>query len=62
MDIPARYKERHRMTRDKVKSCIENFVARTTSGDAKAEEIDRRIAGGAVCLLRILQRQNDARR
>jgi predicted DNA-binding transcriptional regulator AlpA len=27
------------MTRDKVKSCIENFVARTTSGDTKAEEI-----------------------
>jgi predicted DNA-binding transcriptional regulator AlpA len=39
MDIPARYRERHRMTRDKVKSCIENFVERTTSGDAKAEEI-----------------------
>jgi predicted DNA-binding transcriptional regulator AlpA len=27
------------MMRDKVKSCIENFVERTTSGDAKAEEI-----------------------
>ncbi|MDR3164294.1 MAG: hypothetical protein LBU13_01840 [Synergistaceae bacterium] len=27
------------MTRDKVKGYIENFVERTTSGDAKAEEI-----------------------
>jgi predicted DNA-binding transcriptional regulator AlpA len=27
------------MTRDKVKSSIENFIERTTSGDAKAEEL-----------------------
>jgi predicted DNA-binding transcriptional regulator AlpA len=35
----ARYRERHRMTRDKVRSSIENFIERTTSGDAKAEEL-----------------------
>jgi predicted DNA-binding transcriptional regulator AlpA len=27
------------MTRDKVRSSIENFIERTTSGDAKAEEL-----------------------